>query len=97
MIKLELLMMVLNNRLFDYPVLEFRNEVGTCPRLRVRDECRTKQFIDTHLLDDLIVAGVNNGLFTKRAKSLISEIALDHDMDLVFMYSQAIILKGRDE
>lgn len=89
-------MVTVNTRLFDAPVLEFRNEPGTAPRLRVKDEYRTKEAVKDHWYDDLIIVGENNGLFTDRAKRMITELALEHSFEIVFMYSQAIISKGRD-
>jgi len=90
-------MNTVNSRLFSAPVLEFRDEPGTCPRLRVKDQYRTKQAVKKFFYDDLIIPGENNGLFTDRAKKMITELALDHSLDIVFMYSQAIISKGHDQ
>jgi len=84
---------VLNKRLFQFELLELRRGVGETARLVVKDQYRNKKFMQDYSFDDLFEIGVNNALFTDRAKTLINELADENDLMIGFMYSQSIIMK----
>lgn len=84
----------LNNRLFALDVLELRYGPGETDRLAVKDKYNNSKFIKDHHFDDLLEIGKSNAFFKDRAKSFISEIASDLDIEIKFMYSQSIILTG---
>ena len=90
--KLEALTNTLNSRLFSFQVLEFVSE--DMPRIRVKREYCNKKFIIDHSFDDLLDPNTNNALFSDRAKRFIQEIADDVGIEIKFVYSQCITLKG---
>ncbi len=84
---------ILNNRLFCCDLLEFRSGDNEMDRLKVKDSCNNKSFMDEHHFCDLFLVGTNNALFTDRAKDLINELAVEAGIEIKFIYSQCIISK----
>lgn len=91
MISLKDFQEILNKRLFDFELLEYRSGVGETDRLRVKDIHNNKKFIFDHHFDDLFEVGRNNALFTDRAKKFINELADESGIKIKFIYSQCII------
>ena len=83
---------ILNNRLFNFELLEFKSGEGETDRLKVKSLYNTKRFMHEYSFDDLFIVGVNNALFTDRAKKFINEIAAENNIKIKFMYSQCIII-----
>jgi hypothetical protein len=83
---------ILNNRLFNFQLLELKSGEGETDRLKVKELYNTKRFMHEYSFDDLFIVGVNSALFTDRAKKFISEIAAENDIKIKFMYSQSIII-----
>ena len=87
---------ILNKRLFALQILEFMPEIkGESARIRVKREFCNKDFIQGHLIDDLLDPMTNNALFTDRAKKFIQEIADENNIKIKFLYSQCIILEEK--
>lgn len=83
---------ILNNQLFCFQLLELKSGEGETDRLKVKELYNTKRFMHKYSFDDLFIVGVNNALFTDRAKKFINEMAAENNIKVKFMYSQSIIV-----